>query len=325
MNEKVKKNVGLAVRIIIPVILIFVLFRNLDWRIVWQTLQGYPLWMLGVSILLYILANILFSLRWQYFLRSVGVKVPFTYLTSLVFYSLFLSNFLPTTIGGDLVKVAGLVIRDGGEQKSLKISSILADRIFSFASKILLLPATLWIFKGFLPVDFQIPWLQSLILVDRLPKSWRDKIKRYLHTIRPWFKPGQAATVFAISWTSLLVNILSFWLAIHGLNQSVSAVQIFCITLLTYFASILPITINGIGVQEGSIAYLLTLIGFSYEQGIAAALLIRVITIVVSLLGGMWLLIGGKDVWQVLSKEKQEILVNEMSINEGGNDDDLAA
>lgn len=325
MNEKVKKNVGLAVRIIVPVILIFVLFRNLDWRVVWQTLQGYPLWMLGVSILLYILANVLFSLRWHYFLKSVGVRVPFSYLTSLVFYSLFLSNFLPTTIGGDLVKVAGLLARDGGDQKSLKISSILADRIFSFASKILLLPVTLWVFKGFLPVDFQIPFLQSLVLIDRLPKSWRDKIKRYLRTIRPWFKPSRVISVLGISWTSLLVNILSFWLAIHGLNQNVSAVQIFCITLLTYFASILPITINGIGVQEGSIAYLLTLIGFTYEQGIAAALMIRVITILVSLLGGVWLLVAGKDLWQVMNSQQQSTLAKEMAMDEGGNDDEMAA
>ena len=191
MNEQVKKNAGLAIRIIVPVILIFVLFRNLDWQIVWQTLQGYPIWMLVGSTGLYIVANLLFGLRWHYFLKSVKVDVPYTYLASLVFYSLFLSNFLPTTIGGDLVKVAGLLSRDGGDQKTLKVSSVVADRIFSFASKVLLLPITLWVFKGFLPLDFQLPWLQSLVLIDRLPKGLREKIKHYLRTIRPWFKPRQ--------------------------------------------------------------------------------------------------------------------------------------
>ena len=71
--------------------------------------------------------------------------------------------------------------------------------------------------------------------------------------------------------------------------------------------------------QEGSIAYLLTLIGFTYEQGIAAALLIRVITTVVSLLGGLWLLIAGKELWQMVQSGQKNKLVQEMESDEEGN------
>jgi uncharacterized membrane protein YbhN (UPF0104 family) len=304
MDDKVKKNLGLAIRIIIPVVLIYLLFRNLDWKTVAQTLRGYPLWILAAAVLMYVGANFLFAFRWHYFLKSVHIDIPYTYVVSLVFYSLFLSNFLPTTIGGDLVKVAGILNRDGPERKSIKISSVVADRIFSFGSKILLLPFTLYIFKGFVPVDFKLPWLQSLVFIKWLPKKWQAKAEGYWQAVKPWFSFRQIASVLGISWLSLLINILSFWMAIRVLNPSVSAIQIFCVTLLTYFASILPITINGIGVQEGSITYLLTLIGFTYEQGIAAALLIRVITIIVSLLGGVWLLISGKDLWKSIRSGK---------------------
>jgi glycosyltransferase 2 family protein len=321
MDEKVKKNLFLAVRIIVPVVLIFLLFRNLDWAAVLKALHGYPIWILAISVLSYILANILFGFRWYYILKSVDIDIPFTYVISLVFYSLFLSNFLPTTIGGDLVKMVGVVNKGGPQKRTIKISSVVADRIFSFASKLLLLPLTVWIFRDYLAIGFNLPWLQSAFLLNKLPKNFREKLAHYLKTIRPWFKPGKLASVLGISWVSLIVNILSFWLVIRALNPSVSAVQVFCVTLLTYFASILPITINGIGVQEGSITYLLTLIGFSYEQGIAAALLIRLITIVVSLLGGVWLMIGGRDLWQVLQSGKASDLTKDMEKNDEGADE----
>jgi len=219
-----------------------------------------------------------------------------------VLYSLFLSNFLPTTIGGDLVKVAGLLFYNPEGEKSIKVSSVVADRIFSFSSKLILLPLTLWIYSRNIKSDFQIPWLQSSFLISWIPEKIRTKIKKDFDTIRPWFSVRIIAEILLISWVSLFVNMLSFWLLIHTLNQNISALSVFCIVLLTYFASILPISINGIGVQEGSITYLLTLVGYTHAEGLAAALLIRMATLCVSLIGGILLLFDRKNTWEYLRR-----------------------
>lgn len=318
MAEKVKKNLGLAIRIIVPVVLIYLLFRNLDWPVIWKVLHGYPIWIFIVSILFNILSNIIFGYRWHYILQSADIDVPFPYVLSLVFYSLFFSNFLPTTIGGDLVKVTGILNRDDGDRRTLRISSVIADRIFSFASKLLLLPVTIWLFHQFLPVGFQLPWQQSAFLLNLLPKGFREKARHYFDTIQPWLKAGRIAKVLGISWWSLLITIISDWILMMGINPNVSPMQVFCVILLTYFASILPITINGIGVQESSITYLLTLIGFSYEQGLAAALLIRIVTLIVSAIGGVWMMISGKDIWHMIhSGKKEEILRDTETVEQG--------
>jgi glycosyltransferase 2 family protein len=322
MKQTTKDRLFLIARILVPVVLIYLLFSHLDWKTVWTTLQGYPLIYLLGAILLNIIANLLFAIRWLYFLRTVEIEISFLDVVKLVFFSLFLTNFLPTSIGGDLIKVAGVLNKDDGKKKSLKISSIIADRIFSLASKIILLPFTLILFKSILPVDFKLPWLQSLTWPAFIPEGWRAKIKKYLHTIKPWFTPKQISVVMLISWASLFCTITSYYLAISGLNRGISALDIFCITLLTYFATILPITINGIGVQEGSITYLLTLIGFSYEEGIAAALLIRLTTIAVSLVGGLWLLIGGQDLWQVMHSWNKDKLAKEMDSGQEDTDNE---
>ena len=61
---------------------------------------------------------------------------------------------------------------------------------------------------------------------------------------------------------------------------------------LSYFVALIPVAINGLGLQEGSLTYLLTLQGASIEQGVTSALLIRLVTVTSSLLGGLRLLFG---------------------------------
>ncbi|NOT05493.1 MAG: flippase-like domain-containing protein, partial [Anaerolineales bacterium] len=47
------------------------------------------------------------ALRWHILLNSAGVEIPFLRSIMLTFTGNFSSNFLPTTIGGDVVRLAG--------------------------------------------------------------------------------------------------------------------------------------------------------------------------------------------------------------------------
>jgi uncharacterized membrane protein YqgA involved in biofilm formation len=83
---------------------------------------------------------------------------------------------------------------------------------------------------------------------------------------------------------------------------------VFFITLLTYFVTILPISINGIGVQEGSYSLLLMQTDFGYEQALASALMIRVLTLLVSAFGGILLAISDRELLSRLRSEKVDDL-----------------
>jgi glycosyltransferase 2 family protein len=302
-----KQRGFLFLRILIPLVLIWLLIRNLDWNLVIETLAHFPWWVLGVCILLNFLANVIFAIRWHYLLRTVGVTIPLRYLVSLVFYSLFLSNFLPSTIGGDLVKVAGIYNQGRPEDRAIKVTSVVADRLFSLASKILLFPVVLGLFRTYLPGLFSSPSVSgSVFLWNKIPAKYREKFVHTFHLIKPWFRWDKIGIVLLISWTSLFLTINSFGIAFHQLNPTISAIQVFCVVMLTYFVSILPISINGLGVQEASVAYLLTLVGFTPEQGIAAALINRLIPLVISLLGGAWMLIGGRELLEMVRTRKMD-------------------
>ncbi len=300
-----KQILSLSLRIVIPLILIWLLVRNLDWQSLWVTLKNFPIWILGLCILLNFFANAIFSYRWYYLLKTAGVTIPFRYLLSLVFYSLFLSNFLPTTIGGDLVKVAGIYNQGEKSDRSIRITSVVADRLFSLASKVILFPFAFGLFQAYLPVKITHPInLTAAIFWAKIPLRYQSKIKHYFQLIKPWFEAKKILIVLLISWSSLFLTISSFGLAFRQLNPTISAIQVFCVVMLTYFVSILPLSINGLGIQEASVAYLLTLVGFTPEQGIAAALINRLIPLVISLLGGVWLLFGGKELVAMVRTHK---------------------
>src|SRR5512146_2496416 len=59
--------------------------------------------------LLFAISRIAVALRWHVLLSSGGIKIRFKDTLSLTFMGLFGNNFLPTTIGGDVVKLVGIM------------------------------------------------------------------------------------------------------------------------------------------------------------------------------------------------------------------------
>ncbi len=311
MNNKYVQ-LGIKIfRIIIPIILIYILIWKINWKEALTALRSFPVGMFIIAVLLFIFSNLLFSLRWFYLLNTAGSKDKFSYILSLVFYSLFLSNFLPTTIGGDLVKIIGVVDSKGSVSRTVQISTIIADRGFSFLSKLLLLPLTIWYFRGILTFARSDEILLSSYFLSGLPKKMRKMINKYLIAIRPWFQIKHLAIILSISWTSLMINGIAFWVIVHTLNPTISYLQVFGVMILTYFVGLLPISLNGIGVQEGSITYLLVLSGLSSSEGIAAALLTRLMSLSVSLMGGIWLLVAGRDLLSLTRNRQKDATIKE--------------
>ncbi len=144
----------------------------------------------------------------------------------------------------------------------------------------------------------------SLSFLSPLPGKLKSFIHKYFIAIKPWFQPRHLSIILGVSWMSLLVNGIAFWVIIHSLNSSITFLQVFGVMVLTYFVGLLPISLNGIGVQEGSITYLLVLIGFTPGEGVAAALLLRLMSIMVSLIGGVWLIFGSKEIFKRIKTQQ---------------------
>jgi glycosyltransferase 2 family protein len=301
-EKPIVKKVFLILRILIPILLLSLLIYKVDFNAFLSHLRTYPISYLCFSTLLIICANLIFAIRWKYILHSVDIKVSNYQIIRLVFFSLFLSNFLPTSIGGDLVKLVGIVNVTDNEKKDLKVTSVLVDRIFSMLSKVLLLPFAVQFLHSITRLAGNASAL-GFFSLSFLPASLRQKISSYITAIKPWYSIKKIVIILGLSWISLAFTAGGYWLVAQPFGVPITYLQVLFMSILTYFAIILPISINGIGVQEGSYIYLFTLLSFTYDQAWTIALIYRLITILISIIGGIWMLIDGRELFDLMRKK----------------------
>jgi len=290
-----------VLRVLIPVILIWWLLSQVDWRSIWPLMQNISWPLLLVSVTLFSASEVVIAVRWRFLLRFQQIEVPFTKLLGLVFVGIFVSNFLPTTVGGDVVKMVGVAQERKG--RAVVVASVVADRLYNLAGMFFLLPLAITLKSvPFFTMEGRSNWLSSAVLLAWL-SSWPEiavRARRTWNAVRTWFiSPRCVLAALMFSWLSIGLAFSSFWMVTLALGVSISYWQASAVAMLSYFIALIPIAINGLGVAEGSKVYFLILQGVSLEQSVAAALIIRLVTLFVSLFGGLRLAWGWRGLLSV--------------------------
>jgi hypothetical protein len=102
-------------------------------------------------------------------------------------------------------------------------------------------------------------------------------------------QPARLVFAFCISWFSIFVIFLAIWLLARGLGMQVALYQVMGVTVITYLATLLPISVNGYGLREILIVGLYTSLGSSLEQATVLALISRFLSMLVTLPGAIWI------------------------------------
>lgn len=221
--------------------------------------------------------------RWHILLQSAGVDIPPMRSVLLTFTGNFSSNFLPTTIGGDVVRLAGAM--QLGYDRPICLASLVADRLMGLAGMGLALPL------GLIPLLSLGGGAVQAVSFSVLIQKGMDFAKRTLASFSIWMKKP-----LALGWSLLaaLGNMAFIYLAIYllllGINRPVSYWMVAGLYTLTYFVTLVPISINGLGVQELSMTFLLIQLGgASSSESATVALLTRLLFILASLPGAFFL------------------------------------
>lgn len=230
------------------------------------------------------LSRLFVSARWHVLIRSGGVKISFYRTSALTFAGLFASNFLPTTIGGDVVRLVSAI--QMGMDQALALASLAADRLIGMFGMACLLPwgvPSVWNSLG-----GQVA--QSLAFGDLFRRSW-DFSKRTLQTFSIWFKhPTALLLALAFTWLHAMSIIAAFYIVIIGLGDFVPLTLIAGLWGLAYFVTLIPVSINGYGVQELSLTFLFSQVaGLSTATSLTVAVLIRLLYMAASLPGAAYM------------------------------------
>jgi glycosyltransferase 2 family protein len=274
--------------------LFFYLIFSQGWSEFAEALSRLPALYFWLALFFVLLSRLTVALRWYVLLRSAELKMSLKDCTRLVFMGLFASNFLPSTVGGDLVRLAGALQQ--GLDAGSSAASLVTDRLVGMLGMASIFPVGLAaVLKsgGFTALQHERQVFGMLVIPGR---EWiREKVGRFGRSLRDGLvasthKPAGLFWALVCTYGHMLFTFVAICLLLYGLDEPLSIWLVGGLWSLSYFVSLLPVSINGLGLQELSITYLYTHFGgVSMQACLALAVLLRVLFLLGSLPGAAFL------------------------------------
>jgi glycosyltransferase 2 family protein len=257
------------------------LLSSQGWEKILSAFQQINAWRLALALGLMLLSRLAVAGRWYALLRGADEKISFGLATRITFAGLFASNFLPTTIGGDVVRLGGAL--RFGIDRAVGLTSLIVDRIVGMAGMAMALLGL---------VFFVQPAPVSLLATMPLPPKsfFRRGLRRLRDVSALWMRrPDTLLAALGLTWVHMLCTFAIADLVLVGMGQKVSFPLIGGMWSLVYFITLLPVSVNGMGTQELAISLLFTRLGgISTESALVLALLMRVLPMLASLPGALF-------------------------------------
>ena len=312
-NRTTSKVWQFWLKLVVSVALLSLLISRTDLHALGALFRSLHIPLFFGSILLYLLAQVLSTMRWRYLLQAEKIHLPFWRLTLLYFEGMFFNLMLPTAIGGDLVR--GYQVSRLTERREASLASILVERLSGYAALAIIAciaiipvhahlndPLIVWLTVG--SAAGMIAIIASL-LSDRLQAlffrllhgvglgRFHDAVHRLYEAVQQYWTHRRTlllALGLSLVLQSLVITI--FYLISQALNLSVPLGYFFLFVPLISVISMLPISIAGLGLREGSAVYLFTKVGLDSAGALSLSLLWFAVTALCSGLGGVVFLFG---------------------------------
>jgi len=279
-----RKSAFWALRIIISAVLIGYLLATVNLSEIFVKIKSCHVSFFLFSLLLGFLRNVIFAYRWRVLLTGSGIKVPFITLIKFYLGGTFFNLFLPTTLGGDVVRGYDLAIHS--EKKMDAASSVLAERIIgSFALIFIALFALLFgqnmientqvinvvlivciSYFAFVIIVFNARIMKKLIVLLKVNSLWNigKWLDRMYSSLRTFFADKVILGLcFALSIVCQTLTILAVYLLALAINLKLPLIYFFMILPMIWIVTMVPLSLNGLGVREGAFVFFFTEVGVS--------------------------------------------------------------
>jgi glycosyltransferase 2 family protein len=268
------------------------LISRQDWEQILVKATGIPLWIVLLVLILYLSSFGFNTLRWCILLWAQDVRVNFWQAFRMTWAGSFASNFLPSTIGGDGLRMVGIFRYTN--RKTVAIGSVILDRIINMAAMICLLPALPFTLgSSLMPFLYGfsggIASTAALVIPAGLKNLFARYFPKVMNAFQDWAsRPGTFVYAFLAAWPSNLLPMAGTYLVASQLGMDLSFWQIVAVQTVTYFLSVLPVSVNGYGLREVTYTTLYPALGATLEQAATLALVTRFLMILVTVPGVIW-------------------------------------
>ncbi|MCL5291244.1 MAG: flippase-like domain-containing protein [Actinobacteria bacterium] len=290
------------VKLAISAGLIALIAYRIDWAEYADLVESSTPSFLSGAFVVAVLAIVLSAYKWRLLVVSLGMEAPFRFLVSSYFVGLFFNNFMPSNIGGDVVRVMQLAGRTRNGPAST--ASVVAERVIAASSlgaiALLALALNYTAVRRFalLIVAFGVVCIavtafclagrQLERIVSRFPSKLAAKLEEFFRALAGTLDDRTTlwrVLVLSIAFHAMVVlmNVLIF----KAMGLSVPLARCLAFIPVISALSMLPVSINGLGIREISYVYFFGQAGVSTTQAVAASLYFYIMVTLTSLIGGI--------------------------------------
>ncbi|MEP7380283.1 MAG: lysylphosphatidylglycerol synthase transmembrane domain-containing protein [Gemmatimonadota bacterium] len=278
------------------------LFTALPFGDITRAIRSVPHRVWPAALLMYMSLHLVGVAKWRLLVNSAGAELSFKTAVRAYYMGLFGNTFLPSIVGGDVVR-AGVAMRSARSKSGLVLGSLI-DRLLDIVGLAavagigaLLSPRALdgqsrriFLTLGVFLAVGGVGALAVLAVfpVRRLPWKLRRKLVQVRRAVQATMQRPHALVAALLLGMLLqsLLTLLNWWLGrVIGIDIPIY-VWLF-VWPLAKIAALLPLTQNGIGVREAAQAVLFAPFGVAAAKAVATGLVFEVVLISGGLLGGV--------------------------------------
>lgn len=265
------------------------------------------------AIVLMLISIVAGSARWHQVCKALGVEAKSSRLLTHTVAGLFLSNFVPTTIGGDVLRVARL-----GNDISSKANAF-TTVTFERLSGWMVLPGCIYLGMLLDPSLISLGTasrvaltaatatliiLAAIILAAASPAVRRTanvRWLRWLQTVHDGLnilakRPADIARIIGSGFVYQLILIMSFWCCAKSVGiESFDMRAALAFMPAVLILQVLPLGVGGLGIREWALVLFLGALNIGKDHAVALGLTIYAVTLLCSLVGAPAVAFGDTD------------------------------
>jgi glycosyltransferase 2 family protein len=312
-SHPLRQAAAVVAKFAVTVGLMAFVLRNTSLASLWGTFQRVQWMWVGAALAMHGVMAAVSVWRWRLLLKAQHILVPVRTLSESFWVALFFNNFLPSNIGGDVVRIADTA-RPAGS-KTLATMVVFVDRVLGLFALLSVgalgaiaargggidIPGTVWIEVGAVGalalcvLLFLAPAALDYVLgpVRAVGHPWiLDKLSMLQDTLAR-FRARPSALVGALAGAVLVqVVIVAFYaLTARSLSVPLPLVMAGVLVPVAMAVQMVPVSINGFGLREAVFSFFFVRFGLGVESAVAVSLLGSLLVMIFSLGGGALFLI----------------------------------
>jgi glycosyltransferase 2 family protein len=304
----VKRPVRIAIGLLLTTLAVAYILLKIDIHQTWEVLKSADLWWFALAVTIMIVTVVPMAVRWQWLLAAQRIRDRLGWLTRAYFVSYTAGQILPTSIGGDAVRIFETAKRHPGRSGDLT-AIVLLERGLGGAATVLLgavgfvlalghydVSAYLWLEGAFVfgtiilivlffsrsarPLLGRARPLLGRLRVERPLRVFYDGVHHYRG------HPGLLLKVFVFTTAIQAVRILAIWASCKAVGIDLGPRIYYVMGPLFFLVLLVPFTLNGFAVREAFFVSFLGSVGVGADQAFAAGFLFFLVTVALAAPGG---------------------------------------